>query len=239
MAQALAAGEPEGVGRVPLRAVDGLDAAAQDLGHIGALEHGQGDHRGEKGGQLAPGGKQRPHQVLPEGIGRGHPGIRGEQRDELVGEEEVKEEDDHQGRQVAHQLHVAARHQPPVEAAAGAGQGHGEPQDERQQTAPHAQPQGGQQPLDQVVGHPPPLVRVVAEQELGHGRPVPGIVEMDDDAVARVPGRAHEQGEQRRVEPAEGAESGTHGLGGEAAGRGRGSAAAHCTRCCQSVVPNQ
>ena len=50
MAQTLTPGKPKGMGGLPLPAVHGLDACAQDLGDIGPLKHGQGQHRRHKGG---------------------------------------------------------------------------------------------------------------------------------------------------------------------------------------------
>jgi len=99
-------------------------------------------------------------------------GVDPQQRQQLINGKVVKDKDEHQRRQVADQLHIAATHQPPKEALADAGEGYRQANNRGQQCGPHRELERGEQPLDEIVGHQPAGLGVPAKQVLRDGSPV-------------------------------------------------------------------
>ena len=118
-----------------------------------------------------------------------------EDRHDLVADKEIENENDDQGRKVTHELNIGACDHSVEQAFADSQQSHCHAEKSGQQGSPEAQAQGGQQPMDQVVGYPLAGFRIVPEKILGDDSPLPVIVELDLDLINNIYQRP-EEGEQ-------------------------------------------
>ena len=204
MAQTLPAGQAQGMAGLPLALVNRFDARAHNLSHIGGFKHGQGDQGGKKGAKICWRGKEQGAYPGEQGMAFRVDAAHTGQGDKLIRQKKIEQKNDDQGRQVTHQLNKAASQQAQVEALADSGQGHGKTGNQGEQAGPEAEPHRGQKSIYEVIGGPAAGFLVITKQELGHGSPVPVVVQLNCGAVTEEGCYSGQKQEQQAIKPAEG-----------------------------------
>ena len=195
-------GEAEAGGRLPLAPGDRLDAATNDLGDIGALEHGQhNDAREERFDELAIAEEElEPVALVDRQVARiiTDP----EQRHDLRAQEEIEDEDEDQRWHVANDLDIGATDQAREEAARDAAERNQEADDGCRDRRVESEPEGHHQALAQKMRDDRPGLGVGAEEQAGHDRPVPVVDERRVGAPGEPAEECHEAGQDHQIQPA-------------------------------------
>ncbi|MEZ5862344.1 MAG: hypothetical protein R3D28_25810 [Geminicoccaceae bacterium] len=180
---------------LPLAPRDRLDAASDDLGDIGALEHGEADDGGDEGVDPPPVAEQ---QLEPPALAyRQVAGIvaDADERHDLRADEEVEDEDEDQRRDVAHHLDIAPPHQPEEETAGDPAEADQQADQRRADTGIEGEPERGEEAFGQEVRHEPARLGVGPHEQARHDAPVPVVDERrvgEPDDPANQPGQDHQ-----------------------------------------------
>ena len=90
---------------------NGLDPGPDNFGDVGTFEDGQGEERGKECREVLRSRQADGHKVYQEVVPAFQGGPDAAVGQKMVADEKIDDEDDHQGRQVAHGLHVGAADQ--------------------------------------------------------------------------------------------------------------------------------